>query len=232
MLPQGQDFFSAGELLLAAVVVANLLGLVAAIGALLRRRDAFAAEWYPEDRPDAARHSGRMLRAIAILRRLAIVDAVYFILVLATTTGATAPTPTPRLGDAVCHAHRCIAVVNVQRAPSMGASRDTTTIALTLRLTNSSRYTSHDPWPRRVFVVDDRGGRYPLASTESPLAVPLDAGELRTTIRRFTLPAAARPVGFLVDQTDGPGYAPALRCLVVGGSCWHAAPTRPAILLE
>ncbi len=99
-----------------------------------------------------------------------------------------------------------------------------------LRLSNGSRYASRDRWPRRVFVLDDRGARYPLDAAEAPLTAPLDAGEARTTARRFTLPAAARPVGFFVDQSDG--SAPALRCLIVGGSCWYAPPSHRAIAFD
>src|SRR5258705_5132173 len=46
------------------------------------------------------------LLLLAILRRLAIVDGVYFLIVLATTLSPPEPIPTPHLGDAVCHAHR------------------------------------------------------------------------------------------------------------------------------
>ena len=156
----------------------------------------------------------RLSRALAIVRGLAIGDAAYFLVVLATTLHAPAPIPAPLIGDAVCRAHRCIAVVSVDRvaitdaapaAPSAPAPTPSTaaahaSVAVTLRLSNTSRYASHDVWPRRVFVVDGRGVRYPLDATEAPLTERLDAGELRTTIRRFTLPSTARPVGFLVES--------------------------------
>jgi len=223
MLPHGQDFFSLGELLLLALAAGHALALVAALHALGSRRP----------------HGRTALLAIllAILRRLAIVDGVYFLIVLATTLSPPEPVPTPHLGDAICHAHRCVAVVSVEgAAPATAAqtaarrSSETTTVTLTLRLSNGSRYASRDPWPRRVFVLDDRGARYPLDTAEAPLTAPLDAGEVRTTARRFTLPAAARPVGFFVDQSDG--SAPALRCLIVGGSCWYAPPPHRAIAFD
>jgi len=251
MLPQGQDFVSPTELLLLAMVAGNAAALLTAAIAVAQ---AFAPSL---GRPHGGRLSGgrpsdaverpaRLSRALAIVRGLAIGDAAYFLVVLATTLHAPAPIPALRIGDAVCRAHRCIAVVSVDRvaitdaapaAPSAPAPTPSTaaahaSVAVTLRLSNTSRYASHDVWPRRVFVVDDRGVRYPLDATEAPLTERLDAGELRTTIRRFTLPSTARPVGFLVEQTDGPGSGPALRCLIIDGSCWYAPPPHPAILLE
>src|SRR5438105_10036104 len=105
----------------------------------------------------------------------------------------------------------------------------TAAVALTFRLSNSSRYSSHDVWPR---LVRRAGVRYPPDATEAPLAARLDAGEVRTTVRRFTLPSTARPAGFLVEHTDGPGAGPSLRCLIAGGSCWHASPPHAAMVLE
>ena len=58
------------------------------------------------------------LLLLALLRRLAIVDAAYFLLVLATTLRAPKPIPAPRMDDAVCRAHRCVAVVSVDRVAS------------------------------------------------------------------------------------------------------------------
>lgn len=238
MLPQGQDFFTPGELLFLATAAGNAIALVVAIALASAPFWPSAAarprRWWPSagerssgrGSAEAARRA-RRAQALAIVRALAIADAAYFLIVLATTVRPPEPIPPPRIGDAVCHAHRCLAVVSVDRALA-GPAR----VTVTLRLSNSSRYPSHDHWPRGVFVVDDRGSRHPLDRTESPLAEPLDAGEVRTTVRRFTLPAAARPVGLFVEQTDGPGYDPWLRCLIVGGSCWHAAPPHPAILFD
>jgi len=239
MLPKGQDFFTPGELLFLATAAGNAIALVAAIAIASATSSPSAAVRPPRWWPSAGeRCSGRgsaeaALRsrrgqALAIVRAFAIAGAAYFLLVLATTVRPPAPIPSPRIGDAVCRAHRCLAVVTVDRAALAGPA----SVAVTLRLSNSSRYPSHDQWPRGVFVVDDRGGRHPLDGTEAPLTAPLDAGEVRTTIRRFTLPAAARPVGLFVEQTDGPGYAPWLRCLIVGGSCWYAPPPHPPIVFD
>src|SRR5258706_11226812 len=67
MVPQGQDFFSLGELLLLALAAGHALALVAALHALGSQRP----------------HSLAALLAIplAILRRLAIVDGVYVLIV-------------------------------------------------------------------------------------------------------------------------------------------------------
>src|SRR5260221_11512280 len=129
MLPQGQDFFSLGELLLLALAAGHALALVAALHAL------------GSQRPHSLAASQRFSRSLS---RSSVVSpsstACTSSSSLATTLSPPEPVPTPQLGDAVCHAHRCVAVVSVEgAAPATAAqtaarrSSETTTVTLTLR---------------------------------------------------------------------------------------------------
>jgi hypothetical protein len=100
---------------------------------------------------------------------------------------------------------------------------------VTLDLTNSSRFPARDP-VSGVFIVDDRGRRYPPVpnSSDRALTAELQPGQTATTRRIFTLPANASGTGFLGQRGGGPP----LCCLLIGGNCWHAAQPVPPVVIE
>ena len=220
-MAHGPDFFSITELLLAAMLAVNLLTLATVAWTVLPRgvpvRSALARR-------------ARRARAVATLRGLAIGDGLYVFLVLLTTLRHPGPIPAPRLGEPLCLAHRCITIDSATRTPPVAGS-GSATYQLTLRLTNSSRYPMRDN-VRGVYLVDDRGLRYPpLADpAERSLTAELGAFQAVDAKRTFLLPAETRGTGFVVDR--GSGLGSGLRCLIIAGNCWFARPPEPPALIE
>jgi hypothetical protein len=206
-MPKGQDFFSLPELLLLALILANALALACAVWALATDR-RFGRE-----------------RSLGILRAMGIADALYLALLVLTGFQRPEPIPAPRIGHPLCLGHRCITVEEVTNTHTASA----TTYAVTLRLTNSSRYAARDSL-QGVYLVDDRGRRYPPAPDASArsLTAELEPGEAATTRRMFALPPDARATGFVVQRGGGPP----LRCLIIGGPCWFPAPKEPPVVID
>jgi hypothetical protein len=207
-MPKGQDFFSIPELFLGLV-------LLSTIGVVLRALSVLLAD----------RRTGRH-RSLRMLRGLVIGLGAYFATVFLISLVPPEPPQATPLGNPLCLAHRCMAIETVLRR----TAGSTTTYELTLLLTNSSRYPMRDV-VSGVYLLDDRGQRYPSVpnAAEPSLGAELAAYSAATTKRAFAVPSNAHVAGFVVDRGM---VGPRLRCLVIGGNCWHPRQPEPPALIE
>jgi hypothetical protein len=164
---------------------------------------------------------GRRARALTIARRVGVVAALYFGVVI--VVSAFSPQRFVRLGEDQCSDDWCIAVQAV-RIDTLGSD---TRYEVTFRLSNRARRAPQRERFVAAYLRDTNGHRYAAVrdAAASPFDTLLAAAQTVSVIRRFTVPADARVVGLVVTR-EGSGRFP--RCCIVGdqGSVFH----RPAIV--
>lgn len=164
---------------------------------------------------------GRRARALTIARRVGVVAAVYFGVVI--VVSAFSPQRFVRLGEDQCSDDWCIAVQAV-RIDTLGSE---TRYEVTFRLSNRARRAAQRERFVAAYLQDANGHRYAAVSdaAASPFDTLLAAAQTVSVIRRFMIPADARIIGLVVTR-EGGGRFP--RCCIVGdeGSVFH----RPAIV--
>src|SRR4029079_1107723 len=147
-MPSGPDFFSVGELLFIAMVLAVIATVLGS---------GIAALMHDRSRPSPAPRAFKWL-GVGI--------AVYMAIVLAFSVKPPA-VAAPRKGDPQCLAHRCVTVTGLTRM----TRGEETEYVLTLRLTNSGRYPFSDQI-KGVYLVDSGGRRY--GPSPDPGVAPLN----------------------------------------------------------
>ncbi len=140
-------------------------------------------------------------RAQKLLSGLAVFVAAYFAVILGVSL--TSPREVVALQEPQCFDDWCIAVDQVEMAPS-GAD---VAYTVTLRIFSRARGRPQRENGVSVYLLDGQNRRYKPAA--DPLAPPLNTllnpGESVLTVRRFTLPADALKPGLVVAHGRFPG---------------------------
>ena len=150
---------------------------------------------------------GHLTRALIALRKLAFSAVAYIAMVYAAT--ALAKAPVLHIGEPECTDDWCIAVDGVKRTP-MGAE---TRLDVDLRIfSRARRVAQRELVAKDVYLVDAGWKRYdPIPSgAEIPLDTLLQAGESKSTTRRFAIPSGVGGLGLMVRRSEPPF------CLIVG----------------
>jgi hypothetical protein len=164
--------------------------------------------------------AGRRSTSLRLLGGLAVSAAAYLVVGLA--VALLAPPRMLSVGDPWCFDDWCLTVEKVATTSgTSGLAYD-----IDLRLSSRARRISQRARGAWVYLIDERGRRYP--PDPDPSAVPLDVllgpGESVNTSRTFHTPADARPVG-LITGHGGP-YCGPMDLLVIGaaGCVFHKPP--------
>lgn len=150
---------------------------------------------------------GRRTRALTALGKLAICTAGYITFVYAAT--ALSKPPVLRVGDPACDDDWCIAVAAVRRTPMNAVTR----LDVDFRIfSRARRVAQRELAAKDVYIVDADWKRYnPIPSgTEIPLNTLLQAGESKSTGRRFEVPYGAHGLGLMVERGAFPF------CVIIG----------------
>lgn len=154
---------------------------------------------------------GRLSRALAVGRRIAIAAALYFAVIVATSLAT--PQQVVRIGEAQCFDDWCITAAHRSRAGD--------TMTVNILLSSKARGISQGERDVRVYLIDDSGARreaIPDAS-DVPLSVTIPpSGEVQVT-RRFLLPAETHHPALIVAHDAFP------HCCIIGDreSLFHRA---------
>ena len=151
---------------------------------------------------------GRRMRALSVLGKLAICAAGYIAFVYAAT--ALSKEPVLRVGDSECDDDWCFAVAGVRRTPMNTVTR----FDVDLRIFSRARRVSQRELAAKdVYLVDAAWRRYdPIPATgEIPMSTLLQAGESKSTSRRFNLPGDAHGLGLMIERNPVFPY-----CMIVG----------------
>lgn len=150
---------------------------------------------------------GRKSRALTALGKLVLCSAGY----IAFVYGATAMSKEHVLhvGDPECSDDWCFAVAGVRRTPMNTVTRFDVDLRIFSR---ARRVAQRELSAKDVYLVDSGWNRYdPIpAGTELPMNTLLQAGESKTTARRFDVPADAHGIGLMLEHGAFPF------CLVIG----------------
>jgi hypothetical protein len=162
---------------------------------------------------------GRRRRALSIVKWWGIYVAAYMMIALA--VDFIAPRHTMRVGELWCFDHWCLAVEKVDTAPV----NSETAYDIKLRIHNSSRRVVQWAPNAWIYLIDDRGRRYP--PVDDPAAVRLDVRlqplQTVTTSRAFHVPAGVQDLGLITGH--GGSYCGVMSVVIIGaGSCLFNKP--------
>lgn len=199
-------------LLVVMVSAATLLGLVAA---------ALGGRW---------RFARRLLRGYALVAFTYLGALVLFSL--------TAPQRVLPLGEDRCFDDWCIAATGYSVLPELGPSTRRLRAqgrfyAVEIRLSNQARGRSQRASSVALWLLDDRGRRYPVSRSgqaaweaehgpTAALTSTLALGERLGTLRVFEVPLDARSLGLVVEHPAG--FSPG-RLILFDEQSWLHPPT-------
>lgn len=164
---------------------------------------------------------GQRVRAARLLQRLAIGAGIYLGAVAAASL--LMPRQVYEIGDAQCFDDWCIAVEQVQRAPSASGVR----YDVSLRLSNRARRVPMGERGTVVYLTDSRQRRFdPLPGGCVPFATQLAPGESVLASRQFDVPADAAEVGLIYTHEGGFPIG----WFIVGEGGWFGQP--PIVRLQ
>jgi hypothetical protein len=165
---------------------------------------------------------GRGARALTIVRRVGIVAAAYFCVLL--VVSAVAPARVLAVGDDHCSDDWCIGVSGARRAATTAG----TDYDVDFRLRSRARRVNQREHFVAVYLRGRDGRRYdPVPDARAvPFDTLLHPGETVAAPRRFHVPAGAVVEGAVISRTGGAGWFP--RCCIIAdeGSLLH----RPTIV--
>jgi hypothetical protein len=164
----------------------------------------------------------RRAHAIALLRRLGILAAVYLAVLI--LVSLVSPRRVLNLGEEQCWDDWCIAVTNTRRE----RAQDAQSYAVTLRVSSRARRRAQRERGVRVYLMDNRGRCYDAVpdAAEVPFDILLEPQEAVDLRRVFHLAADAEDPVLVVAHE---GWFPGLFIIGDSGSLFHK---RTAVRLE
>jgi hypothetical protein len=150
---------------------------------------------------------GQRGHALTVLGKLALCAAGYIAFVYAAT--AMSRERVLRAGEPECSDDWCFAVTGVRRTPMNAITRFDVDLRIFSR---ARRVAQRELGAKDVYLVDSGWKRYdPIpASGEIPMSTLLQAGESKSTTRRFEIPADAHGIALMLDHSAPPF------CLIIG----------------